>query len=102
MRVRHERVERPEVHLVRFSSSSGAVAVGVEAETFCKPGAVRALDGFAKTLDGRQDLLREVVLVVYVSCVSGVAHLYRNNGVIPILCLSLSRRTSSGCIALSA
>ena len=50
--------------LLRLAARGGAVPVGVESEALGEPRAVRALDGLAETLDGWEDLLREIVLVV--------------------------------------
>lgn len=61
--IRHLRTERLEV-AVDVADRLGRVAVGVEAEALGETSAVRTLDGLAQSLNGREDLRGEVVLVI--------------------------------------
>lgn len=61
--IRYLRTERLEV-AIDVADRFGRIAVGVEAEALCETSAVRTLDGLAQSLNGREDLRGEVVLVI--------------------------------------
>ena len=57
LRVRHERVERPERPIFRLRGGDSTVAIWVQAQAFSQSRAIRALYGLAQTLNWREYLL---------------------------------------------